>query len=323
MFLFINYPNWIHPQIFPNIPILGLLRWYGLMYILAFGIAFFLLKQMLKEGTLGKATEDDLTSFLSTGILFLLLGARIFSVLVYDTTDSSIHRNPLLIFWPYNAQGKFTGLAGMSYHGGFIGGLLGVILWCVFCHKSFLRYSDAIATAIPLGYTFGRVGNFMNGELFGRITTVPWGIVFPRAAKFSLSIQWVHDFAQKAGMQVGTSGIVNLPRHPSQLYEAFFEGIVLWLILWIIRKHRPFLGFSTALYTLCYAIFRFIIEYFREPDLDLGFRIAQDKTAPIYTNTSLLNLSTGQVLCLCMIVVALIYGTVCYILHKKAIIKDD
>jgi len=94
---------------------------------------------------------------------------------------------------------------------------------------------DAIAAAIPAGYTFGRLGNFLNGELYGRITTMPWGIVFPQAEKFSASLKWVQEFAAKIGMEI-SSATVNLPRHPSQLYEAFFEGIVLFGILQLIRK---------------------------------------------------------------------------------------
>ena len=126
--LFINYPSWIHPEIFPGVPVLGLLRWYGLMYILAFGTAYILLSKVRKEGALDTknyaATEDDLFSFIATGIIFLLLGARIVSALVYDTSGL-YRRKPWLIFWPFSESGKFTGLAGMSYHGGFIGGLLG------------------------------------------------------------------------------------------------------------------------------------------------------------------------------------------------------
>ena len=127
--LYINYPSWIHPEIFPGVPVLSLLRWYGLMYIFAFGTAFFVLKKLLREGaldsknadgTIRKATEDDIFSFIATGIVFLLIGARVFSTLVYDTSGIYI-KKPWLIFWPFQ-NGRFTGLAGMSYHGGFIGG---------------------------------------------------------------------------------------------------------------------------------------------------------------------------------------------------------
>lgn len=321
MLLAINYPSWIHPEIFPGVPVLGLLRWYGLMYIFAFGTAFLILKKLVSEGALNysdyTATEDDLFSFFATGIIFLLIGARVFSTLIYDT--SGLYRQkPWLIFWPFDETGQFTGLAGMSYHGGFIGGLLGMIFWCRKKKQPVLKWIDAMVTAIPLGYTFGRLGNFLNGELFGRITTMPWGIVFPNAQKFSASIPWVKGFADKAGILI-TDGqnLVNLPRHPSQLYEALFEGILLWLIIWLCRKHKPFDGFSGALYTIGYGFFRFWIEYFREPDLDLGYRIEAVTGAPTYMNVSLLNISTGQILCLLMIAGGLIMMLICGIRHKR------
>lgn len=321
MFLYINYPSWIHPEIFPNIPILGLLRWYGLMYVFAFGTAFLILKKVMKEGMLNTdsftAAEDDIFSFIATGIVFLLIGARVFSAFVYDT--SGIYkRMPWLIFWPFDSRGYFTGLAGMSYHGGFIGGLVGMIVWCLRRKQPVFKWIDAMVTAIPLGYTFGRIGNFLNGELFGRITTVPWGIVFPNAERFSLSLEWVRAFAEKAGLFVtNNAALVNLPRHPSQLYEAFFEGIVLWVIIWSIHRRKKWDGLLSGVYMTGYGFFRFIIEYFREPDAELGYRIAKDSAAPIYTNTSLLNFSTGQVLCFIMIVGGIVMAATTYIYSKK------
>lgn len=321
MFLYINYPSWIHPEIFPNIPILGLLRWYGLMYVFAFGTAFLILKKAMKEGMLNTdsftAAEDDIFSFIATGIVFLLIGARVFSAFVYDT--SGIYkRMPWLIFWPFDSRGHFTGLAGMSYHGGFIGGLVGMTVWCLRRKQPVFKWIDAMVTAIPLGYTFGRIGNFLNGELFGRITTVPWGIVFPNAERFSLSLEWVRVFAEKAGLSVtNNAALVNLPRHPSQLYEAFFEGIVLWVIIWSIHRRKKWDGLLSGVYMTGYGFFRFIIEYFREPDAELGYRIAKDSAAPIYTNTSLLNFSTGQVLCFIMIVGGIVMAATTYIYSKK------
>ena len=318
-FLYINYPSWIHPEIFPNIKFLGLLRWYGLMYVFAFGFAYLILKKETKEGALDtpdyKATEDDVFSFIATGIVFLLIGARIFSTLVYDTSGL-YWKKPWLIFWPFT-NGHFTGLAGMSYHGGFIGGFLGMIVWCLTHKKPLWKWIDAMVVAIPLGYTFGRLGNFFNGELYGRITTMPWGIVFPAAERFSSGLQWVQDFAQKIGMDISSKNLVNLPRHPSQLYEAFFEGLVIFLILWFSRKHKKFDGQMGMMYTFFYGLFRFVIEYFREPDADLGYRIGADTSAPIYTNTSLLNFSTGQILCFLMIAGSIIGSVIFIIINKK------
>jgi len=304
--LYLNYPSWIKPEIFPGVPVLGLVRWYGLMYILAFGTAFLVLKRLMKRGALDTpdytATEDDLFSFIATGIVFLLIGARVFSALVYDTSGL-YWRKPWLIFWPFNEAGQFTGLAGMSYHGGFIGGLFGMIFWCLRKKRPILQWIDAMVVAIAFGYTFGRLGNFLNGELFGRITTMPWGMVFPHAQQFSVSIPWVQEFATEAGMVLETGQkLVNLPRHPSQLYEALFEGVVLGIILWFAQKHKPFIGFTSSLYTIGYGLFRFVIEYFREPDIDLGYRIEAVSGTPTYLNVSWLNISTGQVLCLLMVV---------------------
>ena len=320
MFLYINFPSWIHPQIFPGIKILSLLRWYGLMYVFAFMTAYAILRKVAKEGALdsnGKTVEeDDIYSFIFTGILFLLVGARVFSTLIYDT--SGLYKSkPWLIFWPFDSAGKFTGLAGMSYHGGFVGGFLGMVVWCKAKKKSLTQWIDAMSCAVPLGYTFGRIGNFMNGELYGRITTKPWGIVFPGAERFSAKLPWVQEFAAKIGMEIQTTGVVNLPRHPSQLYEAFFEGIVLWLIIWFFHNRKKFHGMLTSIYIGGYGFFRFFIEYFREPDADLGYRIGVNTNAPIYTTTSLLNFSTGQILCFLMMVFAIIYAIVCRRLSKS------
>ncbi len=324
MFLYINYPSWIHPQIFPGIKFLGLLRWYGLMYVFAFGTAYWILTKVAKEGALDsnnyKATEDDVFGFIATGIVFLLIGARIFSTLVYDTSGL-YWKKPWLIFWPFQ-NGRFTGLAGMSYHGGFIGGLFGMIFWCKKHHQPMGKWIDAMVCAIPLGYTFGRLGNFMNGELYGRITTMPWGIVFPGAERFSAKLQWVQDFAAQIGMDISGKNLVNFPRHPSQLYEALFEGIVLWTVIWFSRKHKKFDGQLGCMYTCGYGFVRFVIEYFREPDADLGYRIAKDSSAPIYTNTSLLNFSTGQILCFLMILGSVVVGLCLYLKSKKSKKED-
>ncbi|MBO4629049.1 MAG: prolipoprotein diacylglyceryl transferase [Treponema sp.] len=324
MFLYINFPSWIHPQIFPGIKFLSLLRWYGLMYVFAFGTAYFLLRKISNEGMLDgtttdgksyKITEDDLFSFLGTGILFLLLGARIGSTLIYDRTGIYWHK-PWLIFWPFDGNGNYTGFAGMSYHGGFIGGLIGMLVWCKRHKQSFFKWSDAMVCCIPLGYTFGRLGNFLNGELYGRVTTMPWGMVFPYAERFSSSLEWVQNFAAQIGMDISNARLVNLPRHPSQLYEAIFEGIILWTIIWLCRKHKKFDGMLGAIYTGGYGFFRFFIEYFREPDEEIGF-VLGDKTANIYENSSLTNISTGQILCFLMILGGIILAVVTHFLAKK------
>lgn len=321
MQLIINYPSWIHPEIFPGVPVLGLLRWYGLMYIFAFGTAYFVFMRQVKEGALDtpeyKCTEDDVLSFFFCGILCLILGARIFYTLVYDESGYYWHK-PWRIFWPFDESGVFTGFAGMSYHGGFIGGLLGMLLWCTLKHKPVVKWIDVMAVSIPLGFTFGRLGNFFNAELYGRITSVPWGMIFPDADVYSLSLDWVQQIVEKTGLAVpeGASTVI-LPRHPSQLYEALFEGVGLWAVLWLLRKKKPFDGFMACAYSFFYGAVRFVIEYFREPDEDLGYRIAAVKDAPIYFNVSLLNLSTGQILCLLMMAAGLIAAVVFIVINRR------
>jgi len=312
--LYINFPTWLKPEIIPGLPV----RWYGLMYLVAFGIAFYLFKYQVKEKKLN-ATEDDVVNFIFWTIIGLLVGARIFAALVYDT--SGLYRSkPWLIFWPFY-NGRFTGLQGMSYHGGVIGAVAGYIIYCKVKKLDVLLWGDLLAASVPLGYTFGRLGNFINGELFGRVTTSPLGIVFPFAQKFSTSLAWVQETASVIGMDINGIAMVNLPRHPSQLYEALFEGIVLWLILWfIVRKKKPFNGFVIASYMIGYGVFRFFIEYLREPDAGMDFPLqwgAED--APNYLMSSLLNFSTGQILCFLMIAFGLIF--IAYLSYKKK--KED
>jgi len=294
------------------------------MYICAFVTAYLILKQVMKEGALNTeeytAKEDDIFSFMACGIIFLLIGARVFSTLVYNTSGL-YWKKPWLIFWPFDTEThQFTGIAGMSYHGGFIGGLIGMVVWCKKNKRPTLKWIDAMVLAIPLGYTFGRIGNFMNGELYGRITTMPWGMVFPvpLSERFPASQEWVQKFAQQIGMVIQPEAkLVNLPRHPSQLYEAFFEGFMLWLSMWFLRKHKPFDGFFAGFYTIGYGLVRFIIEYFREPDADLGYRISPTGDKVIYQNNSLLNISTGQILCFIMILGGTVFLITLAILNKK------
>ncbi len=232
------------------------LRYYSLMYIVAFVIVYFLVTYRIKNENF-KYTSEDIQDYLVWAMVGVLLGARLGDVLFYNLDYYLYH--PLEIFLPFTFSDgiRFTGISGMSYHGGVIGVIIMSVLFCRKRKFDFWKFADLISPAIPLGYTFGRIGNFINGELFGRVTTVPWGMYFPLDATGSL-------------------------RHPSQLYEAFFEGIFLFAILWIIRKKSPFDGALLGLYIFGYGFFRFMIEFFREPDYMVG---------PI---------SIGQFLCLLM-----------------------
>jgi phosphatidylglycerol:prolipoprotein diacylglycerol transferase len=310
MLLSVGFPSWLKPEIIPGLPV----RWYGVMYIFAFATAFLVYRRQIRERHF-PMTEDQLYSLFGWGILWLILGARLFSTIVYETSDI-YRRQPWLIFWPFRG-GQFTGLMGMSYHGGAFAGLLAVIIFAKVKHFSFREIGDMYAASIPLGYTFGRLGNFCNAELYGRVTTGPLGMVFPHAAPLPASEAWVREAAEKTGIAI-SGGWVNLPRHPSQLYEMLFEGIILWAIIWFFRNRKPFKGFLIGLYFLGYGLFRFFIEYFREPDADLGYRVELVKSAlsPSYAHPPL-SFSTGQVLCFYMIVFGIVWIIVCSRLPKR------
>jgi len=220
------------------------LRYYSLMYIVAFAIVYALTRYRIRNEKYEYSVET-LQDAMVWGMLAVIIGARLGEVLFYNLNYYLQH--PLEIFLPFSFSNgiHFTGISGMSYHGGVIGVL--IVSW-VFMRKrkiDFWRFADLIVPAVPLGYTFGRLGNFINGELWGRVTAVPWGMYFPLDMTHSL-------------------------RHPSQLYEAFFEGIFLFLILWPLRKKSRFDGFLLGLYVVGYGAVRFLIEFFREPDFMVG-----------------------------------------------------
>jgi phosphatidylglycerol:prolipoprotein diacylglycerol transferase len=290
------------------------------MYIFAFATAFLVYRRQVKERNF-PMNEEQLYGLFTWGILGLLLGARLFSTIVYETSEF-YSRQPWLVFWPFR-NGQFTGLMGMSYHGGVIGGVLGVILFAKFKRFSFRELADMYAASVPLGYTFGRLGNFINAELYGRVTTGPLGMVFPEQTTRLLpaSEEWVREVAEITKADIFPGGF-NLPRHPSQLYEMIFEGIVLWALIWLVRNRKPFKGFLVGLYFMGYGLFRFFIEYFREPDAELGYRIEFVKSglSPAFTHPPL-SFSTGQVLCFIMIIFGVIWTIICSRLPDREAVR--
>ncbi|MEN8244522.1 MAG: prolipoprotein diacylglyceryl transferase [Thermodesulfobacteriota bacterium] len=260
-----NLPGSISPVLFELGPLK--LRYYGLMYVVAFAIVYALVLFRIKKEdsfSISKAQVDDLSTAM---ILGLIIGARLGYVVFYNFSYYLGH--PLEIIFPFEFSNglRFVGIAGMSYHGGLIGVVIGALFYCRKNRISFYQASDLFIPAIPLGYTFGRLGNFINGELYGRITTRSIGMHFPHAPGSAL-------------------------RHPTQLYEAFFEGIFLFCILWLARKKIKPAGASIGVYLMGYGSVRFFIEFFREPDEHIGL-VA-------------LSLTMGQLLCLTMIACGLV-----------------
>lgn len=225
---YLTFPE-IDPVIFSLGPVH--LRWYGAMYLIGFLFAIWLCgKRAARYGW----NKEQVSDLFFTGFLGVILGGRIGYVLFYNFDYFLAH--PLYIFKIW------TG--GMSFHGGLLGVIVAVIWYGYKNKRRFFAIMDFIAPVVPFGLGAGRIGNFINGELWGRTTDVPWAMIFP------------------------TGGMV--PRHPSQLYEVTLEGVLLFIILNLfIRKKRPEASVS-GLFLLCYGIFRFIIEFFREPDVQLG-----------------------------------------------------
>jgi len=225
-----------YPHINPEIVRVGpfAIRWYGTMYLIGFASSYLLVKFQIKKKSL-PFSSDFVSSLYSYLILGLLLGARLGYVLFYDLSDYL--RHPLEVFAVWHG--------GMSFHGGLIGSILAGIFFCRRSRADFWQVSDLVAVTAPIGLGLGRLGNFLNGELYGRVSDVPWAMVFPSGGP--------------------------LPRHPSQLYEFLLEGVVLFTLLWFLKERGFRSGVITALFFVIYGLFRSFVEFFREPDVQLGF----------------------------------------------------
>ena len=242
-----------YPQIDPVAIALGPLKihWYGLMYLVGIGGAWLLASRRLKgfDPSWSKEKLSDLVFWVAMGVI---LGGRLGYALFYDLPAYLAEPLKILRVWE----------GGMSFHGGLIGVMLATWLFGRRNGKSFFQLMDFIAPLVPIGLGAGRIGNFINAELWGKVTDVPWAMVFPNGGPD--------------------------PRHPSQLYQFALEGVALFVILWLYsRKPRPTMAVS-GLFAICYGIFRFIVEFVRVPDAQLGY---------LAWNW----LTMGQVLCLPMI----------------------
>lgn len=247
--------------------------WYSLMYVAGFLTVYFLLKWRLKnDQKIFNFSIYDLENFIFFSILGVILGGRIGYVLFYAPGYFLLH--PLEIISPIDSMGNFIGIYGMSYHGGAIGLIFASILFAKKYKINFWKLADFVVPAIPAGYFFGRIGNFLNGELYGRLTSSSWGMYFynPNFISWELRI-------------------------PSQLLEALFEGLILFGVLWILRNKRYLHGIFLELYLIGYGFFRFFIEFVREPDWQIGF------VGKIFG----LQITLGQVYSLGMVIIALVF----------------
>lgn len=247
----------VHPNFDPVAISLGPIEihWYGLMYLLGFVCAILLGQYRAnKRKDWQKDEVSDMVFYLALGVI---LGGRLGSVIFYNL--------------PYYLQNPFEVFAiwdgGMSFHGGLLGVVVAMYVYARKTQKSFLNVADFVAPLVPPGLFFGRIGNFINQELWGKITDVPWAVLFHTKP--------------------------DAPRHPSQLYEAALEGLLLFIILWLYSAKPRVAGSVAGLFVLGYGVFRFMVEFVREPDAHLG--------------SVFLGLSMGQILCLPMIVFGLYF----------------
>jgi phosphatidylglycerol:prolipoprotein diacylglycerol transferase len=247
----------IHPQFDPVALRLGpvSVHWYGLCYVAAFASFFWLATQRLKHAAYARSgwSSRDVEDLLFFGVCGVILGGRLGYVLFYKPAYYASNPWEIIQVWK----------GGMAFHGGLIGVIVAMWLFARFRERGFFEVTDLIAPCVPVGLAFGRLGNFINGELWGRVAqaSLPWAMVFP---------------------QSGT----NLPRHPSQLYQFTLEGLTLFAMMWVYsRSPRP-VGAVSGLFLTGYGVFRFAAEYFREPDdflgaLALGMSMGQWLSVPM------------------------------------------
>jgi phosphatidylglycerol:prolipoprotein diacylglycerol transferase len=208
-------------------------RWYGLMYVLSFIATYLIIRSEVTRKQLS-LTKDDVADLVFYGALGVVTGGRVGYILFYNLGFYLSNPLKLLAVWE----------GGMSFHGGFLGVMLAFWLYSFRKSIPYLSLIDMAALCAPVGLGLGRIGNFINGELYGRATDTPWGIIFP-----------------------DSDGV---PRHPSQLYEAFLEGLVLFFIVRFISRRAPVNGVTTCAAIAGYGLFRFIVEFYRQPDIQIG-----------------------------------------------------
>ncbi len=266
---FLQFPV-IDPIIFSIGPVA--LRWYGMMYLIGFVAAMFIANKAADKSD-GQWTRDQVSDLLFYSFLGVILGGRIGYVLFYQW--DYFLADPLYLFQIWEG--------GMSFHGGLLGVITAVYIFARKTNKSFLIVADFVAPLVPIGLGMGRLGNFINAELWGRETDVPWAMVFPTDS-------------------------LQLPRHPSQLYEFFLEGVVLFAILYVVTRKPRSLGLAAGTFLIGYGVFRSIVEFFREPDAHLGLYFSF--------------ISKGQILSIPMILFGFLIIYLGYLSQEKSAITD-
>lgn len=259
-------------------------RWYGVMYIFAFVTAYLTLWHINKKDKLGY-TKDQFDSLFTWIIAGIILGARLGYVIFYKPGYYLANPTEILLPMTHDALGyHFSGIAGMSYHGGLILGIVFTIIGLKRNKMDVWQGLNLCFLAAPLAYTWGRWGNFINGELYGEVTTSAIGMYFPLAHDSSLANPILH--------------------HPSQLYEMCFEGVILFVLLYNLRRIPLLKDKMPCLYLMGYGLFRFFIEFFRKSDAHLG-------------RNDLFGMSRGQTLCSVMVLSGLIWLIVMIYRQKK------
>ncbi|MEQ8041363.1 prolipoprotein diacylglyceryl transferase [Xanthomonas hortorum] len=230
-------------------------HWYGLMYLAAFFSAWALGRSRILRGRLPGVDMDGFSDLLFYGMLGVVLGGRIGYMLFY--AFDSLLANPLILFKVW--QG------GMSFHGGLLGVLIACGLWARKHRLHFFDVMDFVAPLVPLGLGFGRLGNFVGGELWGKFTQAGWGVIFPLAPELA------GQLPAQIQAQYATGALNQFARHPSQLYEAALEGVVMFVVLWAFSLKPRARYAVSGMFALLYGVFRFIVEFVRVPDAPIGY----------------------------------------------------